>query len=221
MSDELHDLIVHTIGQGNTKESLRLLKKMREEIDTAENFSNELAIIFFEEMWHYKDAIDVWKQIVKKYKSDIQEFDALNMARHATVTDQFEFVTALLDNGIAIDFSDEDVLFGSMMCGPFEVCETLDQYWENDSHYSVLAIAAAFNDDERVLEHVLNILDDHEVLEEIHATRPTNTVSWGEEMVIHASDDILDELTAKINEIQARRISKNISSSQLSSQRKM
>ncbi len=210
MSDDLEDLIVQSIAHGNSTESLRLLKKLKAQNPSSDEFSNCLARLFFEEMWHQNNAPTVWEQIVKKYNGELKQWDIQEMVRHAVTSDQFYMVSYFLDNDLDVDFSDPDTLFGCMMCAPLEVCQNLDSYWDEDQMYAVLPLAAIFNSDARVLEHVLSRLDTNDVLKEIAETRGNNTVVWGENVVIHTSDDALDDILDAMNHAQAHRIEESV-----------
>lgn len=210
MSDDLEDLIVQSIANGNSTESLRLLKKLKTETPRSDEFSNCLARLFFEEMWHQNNAPQVWEQIIKKYSSELKPWDVQEMVRHAVTSDQFYLVSSFLNSDLDVDFADEDTLFGCMMCAPFEICQNLDAYWDEDEMYAVLPLGAIFNSDERVLNHVLSRLSTNDVLEKIAETRENNTLSWGENVVINVSDDVLDDIVEAINHAQANRIEENV-----------
>lgn len=210
MSDDLEDLIVQSIAQGNSAESMRLLKKMKEENPSSDEFSNCLARLFFEEMWHQNNAPLVWEQIVKKYNKELKQWDVLEMVRHAVTSDQFYMVSYFLNSDLDVDFADEDTLFGCMMCAPFEICQNLDAYWDEDEMYAVLPLGAIFNSDERVLDHILSRLSANDVLEKIAETRENNTLSWGDNVVINVSDEVLDDIVEAINRAQANRIEENV-----------
>lgn len=210
MSDDLEDLIVQSIAQGQSAESLRLLKKLKQENPTSDEFSNCLARLFFEEMWHQNNAPLVWEQIVKNYRNELKQWDIQEMVRHATTSNQFYMVSYFLDNDLEINFADPDTLFGCLMCAPFEVCQNLDEYWNGHFTYAVLPIAAAFNSDNRVLDHVLQRFNPNIVLEEIENVRADNTVAWGDNVVVHVSDHVLDDIVEALNHAQASRIEENI-----------
>lgn len=214
MIDDLEDLIVQSIAQGKEKEALRLMKKLKEENSSTEEFSNCLARLFFEEMWHQNDAREVWDKIVSTYRHDLQQWDVQEMVRHAVSSDQFYMVYSFLNNDINVDFSDHDTLFGCMMCAPLEICQNLDSYWDEGKIYSVLPMAAIFNSDDRVLEYVLKRLNANNVLEEIEQSRKDNTLTWGDNVVIHISDEVLDDIVEAINHAQADRIEQNVGKSQ-------
>lgn len=217
MIDDLEDLIERSIALGRVSESLRLLKRLKQESLNSEEFSNSVARLFFEQMWHKNGAPGVWGEIIKHHHADLNEFDVLHMVRHATATDQFYLVYDLLNNNVDIDFSDADTLFGCLMCAPIEFCKNLDNMWDEDASYAVLPLAAVFNSDQRVLEHVVNRLNPNDVLSEIAETRDNNTVVWGDNIVIHVSDDVLDDVVEAINNAQATRIETHISSPNVSS----
>ena len=210
MSDDLEDLIVQSIAHGNSTESLRLLKKLKIENPTSDEFSNCLARLFFEDMWHQNNAPQVWEQIIKKYSADLKQWDIQEMVRHAVTSDQFYMVSYFLDNDLEVDFSDKDTLFGCMMCAPFEVCQNLDMYWDGSEMYAVLPLGAIFNSDERVLDHVLSRLQATDIWEKIAETREDNTLAWGDNVVINVSDDVLDDVVQAVNQAQANRIEENL-----------
>lgn len=222
MSDDLEDLVVQSIANGDVSESLRLLKKLKEQNPTPDEFSNCLTRLFFEEMWHQNNGPQVWEKIIKTHHAQLNDWDVQNIVRHATVTEQFYIVSHLLDNKVDIDFSDADVLFGCLMCAPLEFCQHLDDLWDKDEAYAGLALAAACNMDPRVMEHVLNRLNPNDVLKQIERARKYNTVEWGENVMIHMSDEVLDDAVEAINHAQANRIEQNISTTpSLATSRKM
>lgn len=213
MSDDLEDLVVQSIANGDVSESLRLLKKLKEQNPTPDEFSNCLTRLFFEEMWHQNNGPQVWEKIIKTHHAQLNDWDVQNIVRHATVTNQFYMVSYFLDNDLNIDFSDKDVLFGCFMCAPLEFCQNLENEWDEERTYAVLPMAAVFNSDERVLEYVLNRLPATDVLDEIHQTRGNNTVVWGDNIVVHTSDDVLDDIVETLNHAQAQRIEHTVTQS--------
>ena len=210
--DDLTDLIGEKIADGEKSEALRLLKKL-EKLTKSDDFVDRLFMeslvsIFDSQLWPEEESVQIWDTIFGAYKD---KFDTEAVSSILTISGQnhrFDFVQSLINQGIEIDFSDEDVLFSLFMIAPRSFHPQLKPYWSADPHFAPLAVAAFFNSDPEVLRDTLQILQSEDVLDTL--TQFNGDIYWGEKTYLSVSEEMTEALREELAHAQRQRISDTI-----------